>query len=923
MARKLMHPVSWIVLICICKVRPAHAHGEKGVLVESRQDAFEQVHDKTLSPPTNKWGWRQIVAEPSPPARSKGKMATAKGIAVLFGGVGTSGVLGDTWEYSFVDQMWTEVVASPTPAARSHHDMTLYGESDKVFLYGGGTGFGFTPGSCDNQRFDDIWTYSVSTKQWSQLPKPTFAACHAWKTVMRQGVVTSWKDTILLFSPRVEDHGATCIDDTWLYNVSSQSWTSMASTLADCDGWGYISGYVQMVTVGHTAVAFGSYDHTQVLPCLGGVCAAYEFDLSNPSLGWSPRPVDNPEFISSCNIGVPICRGASGHRQGHGMAGTHATAVLYGAPSGSAAYVNSCDTWEYHVEQKMWIKVATGTQRPKCLIDPEMTASNDDRILLFGGRSQERDEWYEYQRETWEYLPCEKISGLPPHAHYHVGCQWRCDVGFIMVTDGGNRSLCVQDDVHRAWSYSSGNTPSPRVDHSLVNLDDGVVLLFGGRSLDFWSCLNDSWIYSLLGSEGWRQVVSPISPFRRYLSSMSRTTLGRVVLFGGAQLDEECFECSPMAVNDTWVIDQKSFAWKPLDLSRSPSARYGHVMAALDSKVILFGGVETWQDTLNFWDPYYQVTSLNDTWVFDGESWQQAYLDDDIESALVVPPSRALHSMTSAGNCIYMTGGYSFENAYELNPYFQYPTFEDLWVFQLESGWKRLNSTVPANVNIFGVRDSIFTLSPDFVANKTAVGVMENGLDILNLVVEVGSEWWHSPEARTRSGSTLISENQILMFGGQMECSSKEGLPRTCSAHRTWILNTHLLLRDTFDTAGTTTPAPAPDMACAGGAHPFAIAGAAALCVPERLFPAPHVAHCILELTWVQLRGLKPVASSGAVSTGGLGKLLVMDEFEAWLCTTLSSCGGADGSVCFTFSEAREVFVPWGYARELNFTLLW
>ena len=79
----------------------------------------------------------------------------------------------------------------------------------------------------------------------------------------------------------------------------------------------------------------------------------------------------------------------------------------------------------------------------------------------------------------------------------------------------------------------------------------GVVLLFGGRSLDFWSCLNDSWIYSLLGSEGWRQVVSPISPFRRYLSSMSRTTLGRVVLFGGAQLDEECFECSPMAVNDT------------------------------------------------------------------------------------------------------------------------------------------------------------------------------------------------------------------------------------------------------------------------------------------------------------------------------------------------------------------------------------
>ena len=67
------------------------------------------------------------------------------------------------------------------------------------------------------------------------------------------------------------------------------------------------------------------------------------------------------------------------------------------------------------------------------------------------------------------------------------------------------------------------------------------------------------------------------------------------------------------------------------------------------------------------------------------------------------------------------------------------------------------------------------------------------------------------------------------------------------------------------------------------------------------------------------------VAFAAAASTGGLGKLLVLDEFEAWLCSTLSSCGGAGGAggaVCFTFSEAREVFVPWGFARDLNFTQL-
>ena len=94
------------------------------------------------------------------------------------------------------------------------------------------------------------------------------------------------------------------------------------------------------------------------------------------------------------------------------------------------------------------------------------------------------------------------------------------------------------------------------------------------------------------------------------------------------------------------------------------------------------------------------------------------------------------------------------------------------------------------------------------------------------------------------------------------------------------------------------------------------------LCVPESLFPAPHVAHCVLGLTWVQLRKLGPDAFAASASTGGLGKLLVLDEFETWLCSTLSSCVGAGGAVCFTFSEAREVFVPWGYARDLNFTQL-
>ena len=93
----------------------------------------------------------------------------------------------------------------------------------------------------------------------------------------------------------------------------------------------------------------------------------------------------------------------------------------------------------------------------------------------------------------------------------------------------------------------------------------------------------------------------------------------------------------------------------------------------------------------------------------------------------------------------------------------------------------------------------------------------------------------------------------------------------------------------------------------------MSVAGTA-LCVPERLLPAPSVQDCVLGQTWKQLRALGRV-----FSTGGLGREMVVGEFEVWVCTRDSSCGGAVGAVCFTYSEGLEVFVPWGLESELNF----
>ena len=99
-----------------------------------------------------------------------------------------------------------------------------------------------------------------------------------------------------------------------------------------------------------------------------------------------------------------------------------------------------------------------------------------------------------------------------------------------------------------------------------------------------------------------------------------------------------------------------------------------------------------------------------------------------------------------------------------------------------------------------------------------------------------------------------------------------------------------------------------------GACVPLNVSGTS-VCLPEHLTPAAAVEHCSLSLTWKQLRsGWKDY---GYV-TGGLGNLMIVDSFEVWLCASSPHpCAAPSDPVCFTYSEADGVFVPWG----LNSTL--
>jgi hypothetical protein len=73
-------------------------------------------------------------------------------------------------------------------------------------------------------------------------------------------------------------------------------------------------------------------------------------------------------------------------------------------------------------------------------------------------------------------------------------------------------------------------------------------------------------------------------------------------------------------------------------------------------------------------------------------------------------------------------------------------------------------------------------------------------------------------------------------------------------------------------------------------------------CIPLRVF----------EGTWADV-----VENQHLYKTGGLGKKM-LDVWEVWVCMEHACAADKTDRVCFTFSEERRVFVPWGYNSHLR-----
>jgi hypothetical protein len=239
-----------------------------------------------------------------------------------------------------------------------------------------------------------------------------------------------------------------------------------------------------------------------------------------------------------------------------------------------------------------------------------------------------------------------------------------CALGF-----GGCSTPLLND----TWTFDGTNwtqvtvatSPPVREFASMATLGSQAVLFGGWTSGGLM--LNDTWIF---GGSTWTEMTFDSAPPPRATAGMAPLD-GKVVLFGGFVSSD----AAATLLGDTWMFDGTS--WTQLAESNSPSARWTPTMAALGSKVVLFGGCS---DSVC---PY----PLSDTWILDETGWTQVMVASS-------PPGRWSGSMASMGDRVVLFGGYT--ELTQKNGEALVTTFDDTWTFDGTSWTQAVAGSSPS-----------------------------------------------------------------------------------------------------------------------------------------------------------------------------------------------------------------------------------
>lgn len=265
----------------------------------------------------------------------------------MFGGQG-SAPQNDLWAYSLQTKQWRAVPTASAPPARFGHTLLLDPGRRRLIVFGGQAG-GF---------FSDVWAFDIAAGAWRQLAADDAGPSRRYG---HSAIYDAGRERMVI------SHGFTNagrFDDTWAFDLRSDSWTNLSPTsnrpLRRCLHHAVYDPAGRMYLYGGCASGFG--------PCpLGDL---WSFDLARNT--WTElRPSSAPPA-----------------REHYGMGFDTSANRLRLFGGAGPALLN--DTWEFDPIAANWVQTPLAGSAPAPRSRHETAYAADlNATFFFGGSTPE------------------------------------------------------------------------------------------------------------------------------------------------------------------------------------------------------------------------------------------------------------------------------------------------------------------------------------------------------------------------------------------------------------------------------------------------------------------------------------------------------------------------------------------------------
>jgi serine/threonine protein kinase len=572
----------------------------------SLRDAFivsVSINTKTKEKEVN---WSQT--KDAPVKRSRHAMAALEsGKILIYGGNDQGTFSNDAYFFSITNDKTEKeegewIKTNDGPGKREYHAMETLG-SGKILMYGGYNGTNFLSGSF---IFSTNSQTGKEEGQWTRINVDVpERALHAMSTVE--------PGKILMYGG--VDNKFNTVKTSYIFSTSSKTgtedykWTKIVGGPGDGPG----------VRCFHAMISLAP-----------GIILTYGGQLSNAN-GLNNAFIFSTKSTTEKEYQWQKSKDGPSPRAYHAMAPFDSnTMLMYGGGTNTDGF---SDAFLYQVsindktgeEEGQWIQ--TIQDGPGKRYNHKMASLDLDAgtILMYGGQDDAGNSLNDSyiasmqynertNRKEVQWLP---TTNGPGKRSWHAMAS--LDVGTILMYGGrgGNKvfndSFIFSTKMNEKTGKEEGiwtpttDGPGARVRHAMATLGPNKILMYGGVSSTA-IYFDDTYIFDFntTTEKGEWTNITTDGPAARVYHAMASMGNGRVVMYGGSD--------GHTAFNDAHVFgfygqNSTQHSWTPLSVQATDS-RAGHAMAAIGSRILLFGGFVSTKNGLSSASPAVQ----NDAW---------------------------------------------------------------------------------------------------------------------------------------------------------------------------------------------------------------------------------------------------------------------------------------------------------------------